>query len=266
MAFGWIKLHREIQSTELAEEKPYCRLMAWIDLLLATNATPGTKFVRGNVVNIPTGCCGLSERKLAERWGWSKGKVRNFLNFLELKGQIKRPQKSKLTTLIYIVNWQKYQEKKTTDRPTERPQKDHRLTQDKEVKKEKNEKKDLKPTAGRNIIPPSIEMVAAYCSQRNNTIDPQYFVDSYQAKNWMIGKNRMKDWQASVRTWEKNEKDKPGGKGIRHKSNEVLRLEALGVNLNETTMAETNHSTTVCIDNPSQPGFSTSTRNNGEEG
>ena len=27
--------------------------------------------------------------------------------------------------------------------------------------------------------------------------------DFYESKGWMIGKNRMKDWKAAVRTWEK---------------------------------------------------------------
>jgi len=33
----------------------------------------------------------------------------------------------------------------------------------------------------------------------------QKFVDFYTGKGWMIGKNKMKDWQAAVRTWRGNE-------------------------------------------------------------
>lgn len=59
----------------------------------------------------------------------------------------------------------------------------------------------------RNVIPPQVEWVREYCSTRNNGIDAQAFVDYYEAKGWLIGKERMKDWQAAVRTWEGRRKD-----------------------------------------------------------
>lgn len=52
--------------------------------------------------------------------------------------------------------------------------------------------------------PPTLEEVKAYCAERGNIVDPQTFVDFYQGKGWMVGKNKMKDWKAAVRTWEKN--------------------------------------------------------------
>lgn len=55
-------------------------------------------------------------------------------------------------------------------------------------------------------IPPSLEEVKTYCLERQNGIDPQHFIDFYSARGWMIGKNKMKDWKASVRTWEQNRK------------------------------------------------------------
>ena len=54
----------------------------------------------------------------------------------------------------------------------------------------------------RGFTPPSIDEVSAYCTERNNGIDPQHFVDFYEAKGWLVGKNKMKDWKAAVRTWE----------------------------------------------------------------
>ena len=58
-----------------------------------------------------------------------------------------------------------------------------------------------------NIIP-TIENVKNYCIERKNNVDPEKWFDFYSAKGWMIGKNKMKDWKAAVRTWEKNEYDK----------------------------------------------------------
>ena len=36
-------------------------------------------------------------------------------------------------------------------------------------------------------------------------MDEYRFVDFYEAKGWMIGKNKMKDWKAAVRTWVKRD-------------------------------------------------------------
>ena len=54
------------------------------------------------------------------------------------------------------------------------------------------------------FTPPTLEDVKAYCEERNNNVDPQKWFDYYTANGWMVGKNKMKDWKASVRTWEKN--------------------------------------------------------------
>lgn len=72
--------------------------------------------------------------------------------------------------------------------------------------KEEEEKKKRRE---KNIvfIPPSVEEVQSYCKERNNGIDGAYWVDFYQGKGWMVGKNKMKDWKATMRTWERNKKE-----------------------------------------------------------
>lgn len=57
-------------------------------------------------------------------------------------------------------------------------------------------------TKRKRFIPPSLEEVTAYCKERNNSVNPNSFVDFYEAKGWYIGKNKMKDWKAALRTWE----------------------------------------------------------------
>lgn len=52
--------------------------------------------------------------------------------------------------------------------------------------------------------PPTVEEVTAYCTERQNNVDPQKFVDYYTANGWQVGRNKMKDWKAAVRTWERN--------------------------------------------------------------
>jgi len=51
---------------------------------------------------------------------------------------------------------------------------------------------------------PTLAEVQAYCAERGNVVDPQKFVDYYEANGWRVGKNPMKDWRAAVRTWERN--------------------------------------------------------------
>lgn len=57
----------------------------------------------------------------------------------------------------------------------------------------------------KSFKPPTVEEVKEYCKQRRNNISPEKFIDHYEARGWMLGKNKMKSWQAAVRTWEGND-------------------------------------------------------------
>jgi hypothetical protein len=59
------------------------------------------------------------------------------------------------------------------------------------------------------FTPPTPDEVRSYCQERNNKVDAERFVDFYASKGWMVGKTKMKDWKACVRTWEKEDKSKP---------------------------------------------------------
>lgn len=73
--------------------------------------------------------------------------------------------------------------------------------------------KEKKPTPERLIIPPALEMVEAYCKERNNGIDPEAFVDYYAARGWYLNKKqKMIDWHAAVGTWERNAKERQASK------------------------------------------------------
>ena len=58
------------------------------------------------------------------------------------------------------------------------------------------------------FIKPTIEEIQDYCLERNNGINAEAFYDFYESKDWYVGKNKMKDWKACVRTWERRQ-DKP---------------------------------------------------------
>lgn len=64
-------------------------------------------------------------------------------------------------------------------------------------------------TTRKRFTPPTVEQVREYCWERGNNVDPQRFVDYYSSNGWMVGKNKMKDWKAAVRTWEQSDKGKP---------------------------------------------------------
>lgn len=61
-------------------------------------------------------------------------------------------------------------------------------------------------------IPPDIAEVEAYCRERGSLVDPQKWWDFYESKGWFIGKNKMKDWKAAVRTWERTQTQNTGRK------------------------------------------------------
>lgn len=64
------------------------------------------------------------------------------------------------------------------------------------------------------FIKPTVEEIAAYCKERNNKIDVQAFFDFYESKGWKIGAVNMKDWKASIRTWEKRERGEKQKSGV----------------------------------------------------
>lgn len=72
-------------------------------------------------------------------------------------------------------------------------------------------KKEEKPKR-KIFVPPTVEEVAAYCRERGNTVDPETFVDFYAGKDWMVGKNKMVDWKATIRTWERRQKNEQKAK------------------------------------------------------
>ena len=74
-------------------------------------------------------------------------------------------------------------------------------------------------TNRQRFVPPTLEEVTAYVLERNSKVIPQVFIDFYASKNWMVGKNKMKDWKAACRNaegWDRWDKlpRKVGANGI----------------------------------------------------
>lgn len=71
------------------------------------------------------------------------------------------------------------------------------------------------------FVPPTVEEVKQYCIENNYSLDAQRFVDFYECKGWMVGKNKMKNWKAAVRTWVRKDQEGVKKDEPREKSHSV---------------------------------------------
>ena len=84
----------------------------------------------------------------------------------------------------------------------------------------------LKGVKEKRFAPPTPENVRGYCREMGYAnVDAERFVDFYAAKDWMIGKNRMKDWKAAVRNWARQDHSSAAGK---QKKNAFLNFDDRG--------------------------------------
>lgn len=160
---------------------------------------------------------------LAEQTGATRYEVRHTLSELQKSGYVRITQtksKGKFSVSSYEVfespcveiphTELPHTEKPHTELPhTEFPCAENRTHKNTNIKEYQDIRRPIekKNKGGNRFVPPTVEEVSAYCQQRNNGIDPQQFVDFYESKGWMVGKNKMKSWEACVRTWEKRRKD-----------------------------------------------------------
>lgn len=119
---------------------------------------------------------------------------------------------------IFLINFEKYQ---SLDRMQEireynkLAQRKHRekikcqnlsmtsqCCQDIDIDKEEDidiKKKNIKKE---KFTKPTINEIQEYCTERNNSLNAESFFNFYESKDWYVGKNKMKDWKAAIRTWE----------------------------------------------------------------
>ena len=151
------------------------------------------------------------------------GVVRNTDEYKNCLGVFEKLKSMKMIetrgNVIEVLNWGKRQE--TTLSATERSRK-YRLKQrindeyaTKETKRNENEtleknrieknRVDTNTSVSKKLIKPTLKEVTDYCQERKNSVNPQTFIDHYESNGWKVGgRSSMKDWKASIRTWEKN--------------------------------------------------------------
>lgn len=142
---GWISLHRSIQEHWIWQEKPFDKRSAWIDLLLSANHKDNKFLLGNNLVDIERGSFITSEVKLSDRWGWSRTKVRNFLELLEKDNMLLKESDNKKTVLT-IVNYNDYQVQETSKEHQEninKTSKEHQENTNNNVNNVNNDNKSL---------------------------------------------------------------------------------------------------------------------------
>lgn len=210
---GWIKLHRKALENPIVF-KDSDHIAVWVYLLLMATHREKLVIFGGQKVTLKPGQLITGRKSISEKIRVSESKIQRILSAFENEQQIEQ-QTSNRNRLITIVSWSEYQEseqqiepqmnnKRTTDEQPVNTNKNERM---KELKNERS-LKDIPPVSPKGertrFKPPTLEEVIAYCEERQNNVDAGRWFDFYVSKGWMVGRNKMKDWKAAVRTWEKN--------------------------------------------------------------
>ena len=103
---------------------------------------------------------------------------------------------------------QKIKENITSNELTRVNVKENRIKEKSESETDSVPESDARKKKPREkFVKPTVEEIAAYCRERNNHIDSEYFFDHYESNGWKVGKTGMKDWKAAVRQWERRERN-----------------------------------------------------------
>lgn len=181
---GWIKIHRQILDWEWYSDNNAFRV--FMHLILKANH----KEKRYKGIELKCGSIITSRDILAFETGLSVQQIRTALDKLKSTNEITIETSSK-GTIIQVVNYAKYQIS-TSEITNEQP------TSNQQVTTNKNEKKE------RSIFKaPSFEDLKSFCLENNLELNASDFINYYESNGWMVGKNKMKDWKATVRRWAK---------------------------------------------------------------
>lgn len=69
------------------------------------------------------------------------------------------------------------------------------------------------PSSRKQFKKPTRPELVEYCTEKRlEKVDVDVFIDHYEANGWMIGKGKMKDWQAAIRNWDRRDSKESGKK------------------------------------------------------
>lgn len=108
-------MHRQITESAIWDTgEPFDMAHAWIDLLLCVNHSDRMKVVFGNAVKVRRGEIFASETFFANRWHWSRGKVRRFFANIEADNMVTLKRTTN-GTRVFVVNYSNFQGGRTTN-------------------------------------------------------------------------------------------------------------------------------------------------------
>lgn len=224
---GWVKIHRKILRSPIFDNANL--LKVWVWCLCKATHEPRKNLVGNQLVELEAGQFVFGRKSAAEELRLSESSAYRYMQILQKLEMLNIKTNNKFS-VVTVMKWDICQGRGDVDKQqvdssgttTEHQMNNKRTTSEhkqecKELKELKNVKNISPPNispprgdASQRFTPPSVDEVSAYCQERRNGIDPQAFVDFYTSKGWMVGKNKMKDWRAAVRNWErKDEASKP---------------------------------------------------------
>ena len=148
---GWVKLHRKIQENDFWTCEKFTRGQAWVDLILLCNHQDSFYYKRGVKIDVGRGQLGRSVVELSDRWKWSRSKVTKFLNDLEKEQQIKQ-QKSNITLLITVINYDLYQSEEPKEQQTKQQKSSKRAAKEQQKDTYNNDKKENNDDNEKEVI------------------------------------------------------------------------------------------------------------------
>ena len=194
-------------------QKPNYYAVIPSEVRYSKNLTPNAKLLYAEITALcnMNGKCIASTQYFATLYNVSKTSIQNWLKILDDNNFITRHN-------IYRVGSKEILSRhiKLTSLPTQDKFRDNTNTK-------YNNNTNLTDSNKKAFFKkPSLIDIENYCLSRNNNIDAEAFIDFYESKNWMIGSNKMKDWKAAVRTWERRETKKQTMSKIDKQLNEYM--------------------------------------------
>jgi hydroxymethylpyrimidine pyrophosphatase-like HAD family hydrolase len=189
---GWIKIHRKFLDWEWFNKSEAVHLFMY--LVLKANHKDG--YWQG--IDISKGQFITSFGKISADTGISLQTIRTLLKKFEKTNEINIQTTNKYS-VITICKYECYQQE--DEQPNTQPTNKQQTT-NKQLTTNKNDKNNKK------FIIPTFNDVLGYCMQNNLEVDCNKFINFYESKGWMVGKNKMKDWKAAIRTWAKPKQEK----------------------------------------------------------
>ncbi len=208
---GFIKLYRKMLDNPVVC-KDADHVAVWIYLLLSATWQQYEVMFEGKIITLEPGQLVTGRLAIGVHNKINEYKVQRILKRFENE-QLIAQQTTPRNRLISVLNWNQYQSTAQQDEQqahnnctTTAQQSAHKQEVYKNIEEDKEyiSMSDKPTSKKKKSLIPTIEEVIAYCQERNNGIDPHKFYDHYESNGWMVGKNKMKDWKASVRTWERN--------------------------------------------------------------